>query len=359
MYFTKMSEEYFPAVIDLEKQSYPEEMRMGMEGLKEEATQPEFFYYSVAGFSKGELVCYIVAYIPQIYAEYHSKQIYIADVNCPNFQYLPRLLLFFFRQCEKWNRNKKLFHAEMRSTSYHLLDSIDKCKKRGIKIIEDHILHKYYDNGEDAHHVIFSVDLEILEESNWKYGFWRQIDERPIGGSTYISSVLKFLKKPIQDGVDFHKKNHMKFIMRNMIEKWIDYYSMFGETIPITSDYFLYNRIPEETKGMDNHEIIHKFFQKALDRYQLFGYKEKKDMRDNEKGYCYDDYRKCLKIYNKGKIYNTSYRNSLSGYRWLERTSREFGEQYFRKYKRTYYVSYFNKFGLYHPMYPVPYITKN
>lgn len=359
MYFTKMSEEYFPAVIDLEKQSYPEEMRMGMEGLKEEATQPEFFYYSVAGFSKGELVCYIIAYIPQIYTEYHSKQIYIADVNCPNFQYLPRLLLFFFQQCEKWNRNKKLFHAEMRSTSYHLLDSIDKCKKRGIKIIEDHILHKYYDNGEDAHHVIFSVDLEILEESNWKYGFWRQIDEMPIGGSTYISSVLKFLKKPIQDGVDFHKKNHMKFIMRNMIEKWIDYYSMFGETIPITSDYFLYNRIPEEAKDMDNHEIIHKFFQKALDRYQLFGYKEKKDMRDNEKGYCYDDYRKCLKIYNKGKIYNTSYRNTLSGYRWLERTSREFGEQYFRKYKRTYYVSYFNKFGLYHPMYPVPYITKN
>lgn len=101
MYFTKMSEEYFPAVIDLEKQSYPEEMRMGMEGLKEEATQPEFFYYSVAGFSKGELVCYIIAYIPQIYAEYHSKQIYIADVNCPNFQYLPRLLLFFFQQCEK------------------------------------------------------------------------------------------------------------------------------------------------------------------------------------------------------------------------------------------------------------------
>lgn len=40
MYFTKMSEEYFPAVIDLEKQSYPEEMCMGMEGLKEEATQP-------------------------------------------------------------------------------------------------------------------------------------------------------------------------------------------------------------------------------------------------------------------------------------------------------------------------------
>ena len=80
MYFTKMSEEYFPAVIDLEKQSYPEEMRMGMEGLKEEATQPEFFYYSVAGFSKGELVCYIVAYIPQIYAEYHSKQIYIARI---------------------------------------------------------------------------------------------------------------------------------------------------------------------------------------------------------------------------------------------------------------------------------------
>lgn len=31
MYFTKMSKEYFPAVIDLEKQSYPEEMRMGME----------------------------------------------------------------------------------------------------------------------------------------------------------------------------------------------------------------------------------------------------------------------------------------------------------------------------------------
>lgn len=65
-------------------------------------------------------------------------------------------------------------------------------QKRGIKIIEDHILHKYYDNGEDAHHVIFSVDLEILEESNWKYGFWRQIDEMPIGESAYISSVLKF-----------------------------------------------------------------------------------------------------------------------------------------------------------------------
>lgn len=59
--------------------------------------------------------------------------------------------------------------------------------------------------------------------------------------------------------------------------------------------------------------LYDKFFQKVLDRYQLFGYQEKKDMRDNEKGYCYDDYRKCLKIY---KIYNTSYRNSLSGYRW-------------------------------------------
>ena len=31
MYFTKMSEEYFSAVIDLEKQSFPEEMRMGIE----------------------------------------------------------------------------------------------------------------------------------------------------------------------------------------------------------------------------------------------------------------------------------------------------------------------------------------
>ena len=67
-------------------------------------------------------------------------------------------------------------------------------------------MHKYYDNGEDAHHVIFSVDLEILEESNWKYGFWRQINEMPIGESAYISSVLKFLKKPIQDGVDFCTK---------------------------------------------------------------------------------------------------------------------------------------------------------
>lgn len=51
MYFTKMSEEYFPAVIDLEKQSYPEEMCMGMEGLKEEATQPEFFYFKADLYS--------------------------------------------------------------------------------------------------------------------------------------------------------------------------------------------------------------------------------------------------------------------------------------------------------------------
>ena len=43
MYFTKMSEEYFPAVIDLEKQSYPEEMRMGMEGLKKKQLSRSFF----------------------------------------------------------------------------------------------------------------------------------------------------------------------------------------------------------------------------------------------------------------------------------------------------------------------------
>lgn len=131
MYFSGVCKEYLPAMAELERRSYPKELVLGLGEFEREYKEAGFFNCSLAGFVKGELVCYVTAYeIRNENPEFLT--IYISDVNCPNPAYLERLLIRFFTDAYSLysDTDKVRFTADIRSTSYkanidHLLGLTD------------------------------------------------------------------------------------------------------------------------------------------------------------------------------------------------------------------------------------------
>ncbi len=62
MYFSRVYKQYLPAIAELEKKSYPDELTVGLEEFEREYEENGLFRCSIAGFRKGELVCYVTAY---------------------------------------------------------------------------------------------------------------------------------------------------------------------------------------------------------------------------------------------------------------------------------------------------------
>lgn len=58
MYFSRVFDQYLPAIAELEKKSYPDELTVGLKEFKREYKENNLFGGSIAGFKNGELVCY-------------------------------------------------------------------------------------------------------------------------------------------------------------------------------------------------------------------------------------------------------------------------------------------------------------
>lgn len=96
MYFCKFEEQYLSAIAELKANTYPADMAVGLSDFAEDMKEKGFCNYSVAGFTKGKLECYIAAYEKPEKKTEMGTCIYISDIVCTNPAYLKRLLLMFF-----------------------------------------------------------------------------------------------------------------------------------------------------------------------------------------------------------------------------------------------------------------------
>lgn len=255
-------------------------MTVGPEEFKREYKDNSLFGGSIAGLKKGELVCYVTAY--EIDRENRDmRTFYISDVNCPNPISLERLLLRFFSGVCSWCLGYKeiRYTADMRSTSYRLLNSSKKRGRRRIRLLEDNDIPGFYGNGESAHRVVFSVDLEEYLEHSWKARFFMQLDQTELCDGDILSNCVDLLEDASRKGVDFHDSKNMDFVLKHVEEKLLDYFQMFGTRIPLAVEYALYSIGGEENK-----------FERTIAAYQSYGYKDGK----GERSYQYYGGRKQL-----------------------------------------------------------------
>lgn len=344
MYFSRVYKQYLPAIAELEKKSYPDELTVGLEEFEREYEENGLFRCSIAGFRKGELVCYVTAY--EIDRENPDfRTFYISDVNCPNPIYLERLLIrFFIGVCSWYSGNKETrYTADMRSTSYRLLNSSKKRDWRGIRLLEDDDIPNFYSNGESAHRVVFSVDLDKYLEHTWKARFFMQLDQTELYRSDILSNCVEWLEDAGRQGVDFHDRKNMDFVLKHVEEKLLDYFQMFGARIPLAVEYALYSRDGEEER-----------FEKTVAAYQSYGYKEGK----GERSYQYYDGRKLLAIRQELEAHNTDFPGTLSGYRWLVQKETRFCGKIKSSHHGACYFDYYNKYGVRHDMVRVPYLNE-
>ncbi len=343
MYFSGVCKEYLPAMAELERKSYPKELVLGLGEFEREYKEAGFFNCSLAGFVKGELVCYVTAYeIRNENPEFLT--IYISDVNCPNPAYLERLLIRFFTDAYSLysDTDKVRFTADMRSTSYKLLSSSDKRDRRGIHLWEDTCIPDFYSNGEPTHRVAFSVNLKEYLKNSWKARFLRRLDRTELSDNDILSCCVDWLEDESKKGVDFYGKKNMNFVLKSVEEKLLDYFQMFEARIPMTVGYVLYRRAEAENG-----------FEKTIAAYQSYGYKEGK----GEKSYRYYNREKLLVIQQHKEAYNTDFPGTISGYRWLAKKETRFCE----KIKTVHHdccFYYYNKYGVRQEIVRVPYLNE-
>lgn len=343
MYFSGVCKEYLPAMAELEKKSYPKELVLGLGEFEREYRETGFFNCSLAGFVKGKMVCYVTAYeIRNESSEFLT--IYISDVNCTNPAYLERLLIRFFTDaCSLYSDTDKVrFMADMRFTSYKLLSSSDKRGRRGIRLWEDTCIPDFYDNGESTHRVVFSIDLKEYLKNNWKARFLMRLDKTELNDNNILSCCVDWLEDESKKGVDFYDKKNMNFVLKNVEEKLLDYFQMFGARIPMTVGYVLYRRA-----GAENG------FEKTIAAYQSYGYKEEK----GEKSYQYYNRKKLLVIQQHKEAYNTDFPGTISGYRWLVKKEMRFCEK-IQSVHHDCCFFYYNRYGVRQGMVRVPYLNE-
>lgn len=335
IYFTKFKEEYIPAILSLEKKSYPKELALGEIELREDSKKPDFEHYSICCFSGGEMVGYITAY----YVRNQGMCIYISDINCPNPKYLSRLLIRFFAA-----HNGATFEGDFRENSYTLLCNQQKKENGLVSILEQKFMPQYYDNGEDAHYVRFTVNVEVYLEHNWKKRFQSHLDSSSYYEyENFMSYVFESVYELAKKGIDFYAEKNMKYVIRCLKENILDYYQMFDGNIPYRFEIYMFTRYAQGKDGI-------KAFEKSIMKLKELGYKE------GSEGNCYmyDSWNKRLTVSGVGVMHNTRYKDKLSGVRWLWKRHLQFrGNR-----EDTFWVTYYNKYGAKHNMIKVPYLTK-
>lgn len=335
IYFTGFEEEYIPAILRLEKKSYPKELVLGEIELRADSKKPEFKNYSICCFSGGELVGYIIAYDEQN----PGRSIYISDINCTNPKYLGRLLMKFFSV-----HNGAVFEGDFRKNSYTLLCNQQKKENGLVFILEQKFMPQYYDNGEDAYYVRFTVNAGVYLEHNWKNRFQSHLDNiRYYDYDNLMSYVFESIYELTKEGIDFYAKKNMKYVIQCLKENILDYYQMFDDNIPYKFVLHMYIRCTQEEKGI-------KAFEKSILKLKELGYKEGSEGNS----YKYDTWNKRLTVSREGIMSNTYYKDKLSGVRWLWKRHLQFKGDREDKFG----VTYYNKYGVKHNMIKVPYLTK-
>lgn len=342
MYFTALSKEYLPAVAQLEASSYPVEIAQGLAGFEEEMEEPCFKNLSVAGFAKGKLVCYVTACRDESQDLEGTKCIYISDINCPNPAYLKRLLLTFFAEAEANTHGIPLvFSAHMRSSSYRLLKGEKKRKNRGVTVLDEQWISKYYLNGEGTYKVRFTVDYREFLKHSWRDEFQLWIDQvRCYNRNEFLTYGLQWFYEHDTDKKLYDEKNK-RFVLNCIKEALLDYYAMFPERIPIAVIKALPMRVTDTSGNSEER------YAKIIKTYESYGYSKEQ----NSKHYRYNAFRKCLILHSESEVYHTRHPEQLAGIRWFWRQQIEFWK------KRDASVFYFNRYGVIHPLIKVPYLT--
>ena len=347
MYFTKLAKNHLPAVANLERQAYPNELVLGLKDFEEDYVTKGLSRYSICGFSGGELACYITAYpIKEYNFEQDKKSIYISDINCPNPRHLKHLLLQFFWQF--YNENAVItpvFLADLRINSYKLLSNQQKKNPTAIRILKQQFIPQYYTNDEPAYQVSFTVNILGCLWLDWKWIFLCELrnkfEESWRHTPNFLSEAFYSLEAPIAQGIDLYSEENMAFIISALKEIYLDYYQMFDKKIPAMLHHVLKFR-----KG-----INHSNLNKVIDSLTKWGYQ--KDSF-TAKRYFYNQDLNSIITTREIEVFNTPFRNSLSGYRWLVKKQ----YTYLSKIGKDYHMSCKDKFGEPKPLLPIPYLTK-
>ena len=141
----------------------------------------------------------------------------------------------------------------------------------------------------------------------------------------------------MENGVNLIDDKNFRFVMNSIKEYILDHYQMFGDKIPMKIEY----EIPIGNNEDKVKKVIYSLEKK--------GYKE----RGQNKYFSFDG-RGILHIVQQLTAWNTDYKDSLSGFRWFQRKE----QKWIRTLKNISYVSYYNKFGVYQDIFPVPYFTR-
>lgn len=333
IYFTELKKEYLSAVLNLRKKSYPEELVLGEEHFLEVCRKDYSKNDSICCFAKGNLVGYIIAYKEKAM----DKNIYISDLNCPNPRYLRRLLMKFFA-----GHDGTVYEAVLRENVYRLLYNQQRRYNGMIQIVEQESVPCFYDDFESSYHVRFMVNIEKYLDSNWKNKFQSHFDN--ISGYEY-DDIMSYVFKPIieltKKGINFYEEKNMCFVIQCMRENLLDYYQMFGESIPYRMTVSMLARSRKEGK---------KAFEGTIQKLKKMGYEEE----SGKNRYEYAIWSKKLYVSREGIIRNTRYPDKLSGVRWLWRTQLK----YECKWRDLYWPIYYNKYDVKQDMIKVPYLTK-
>lgn len=341
MFIDSLREKYLPEIARLEQKSYPIEIAWGLKGLKHEINEHNAEYLSLCGFEKGELVCYIIAYKLKAPKIHNKEPIYISDINCPNPMYLQRLLLCFFRNCKGTKEGEIYYEAEFRENSYRLL--CNQARRHGdrVKILAESCIPDYYGNGEKAYKITFCVDIDKYLEEDWRKEFRCRLDASGMNiYNSIMNKTFHILQKQIAMGIDLSTEQNRVFIIKSIKEWILGYYQMFGEKIPVFYQMKIYAGKGQKDGGIS--------FQKTIETLKSKGY----TVYETEERYSHM-LPNVLTVRRNVEIYNTAYRDQLSGYRWLQKSQQSFwGEK-----KGDIEVYYLNRYGMEQYLLPVPYLT--
>ena len=326
MFIDYVKKEYFGLIAELEQRVYPEELVLGIDELRKAD------HGSLCGFEKGELVCYIL-----LERKPFGKEVYISDLVSTSSKYLKPLLITAFRLFEDIK-----ISAHLRNNSYQILKKLETRYPDAVSILEDIKYPEYYPNGESANEVVFTIDLESILNGDWKGKLLRHLYtdflyKSPMDVKTIFEDMMF---EAIEMGVDLYDERNKNFVIKKISETILDYYQLYDENIKGTIHTYLNCK-----RGIGSGNTIKKAIRTLIER----GYEENQMPSDKH----FFQYGNSLVLNSVIEIRNTAHPGKLSGYRWLCKKEMKFEAGM----KNGGYMTYYNKYGVQHPMLPVPYLT--
>lgn len=299
MYICKYKENYLDCIAEMERKSYPPELQLGLDGLREELGIPYGIYSpfnskfdsvkddepfsskeddepfssmendeeieeepipsvnrSLLAFCNGELTGYIIAYTK------NNDRVYISDLNCTDKSALMQLLAKFFLNEDIPERIR--YEAECRPASFKLL--FHNRFKEAIRITSEEKIEDYYAKGEHAYKVIFEIEKSKI--TDWRLHYSAHL--AGLLGTAGLADFFDYMKMNFPNATIEEIDRAKGFIIKiNNIHN-LSIYEMFGDNISILA----------ERKMVFKSSLAAQRYCKKL---SLNGYKEEdSEIRDNQ-----------------------------------------------------------------------------